>query len=375
MEAETDAHWMSHALELAARGRCGASPNPMVGAVILDADGELVGAGYHAAYGGPHAEVEALRQAGQRAIGGTMYVTLEPCAHTGKTPPCVDAIIAAGLRRVKVATRDPNPHAAGGIERLQAAGIEVDVGVGSDPARRLNQRFILWVEQGRPWVTLKSAVSLDGKIATSSGQSQWITGSEARRRSLELREEHDAILVGVGTVLADDPQLTRRLDINPVDHWQRIILDSRLRTPLDARVVREDPQLTTIAHTKQAPTAAREALAAGGVTLLELPEGDGGKVHIPALLEHLAASRVAALLVEGGATVTGSFVDAGLVDEAIFFIAPLLIGGPAPSAVAGSGFAELGEALHLVFSNVELVGDDLEVHAVRPEESHVHRPD
>jgi diaminohydroxyphosphoribosylaminopyrimidine deaminase/5-amino-6-(5-phosphoribosylamino)uracil reductase len=366
---------MRRALNLAKRGRYGTSPNPMVGAVVLDPHGQVVGEGYHAAFGGPHAEVIALQDAGARARGGSLFVTLEPCAHYGKTPPCVDAIISSGVRRVVVAMRDPNPEATGGVERLRAEGVDVSVGGDANGARALNRRWLTWVQERRPWVTLKAAVSLDGRIATRTGKSKWITGEAARQRSLELREEHDAILVGVGTVLADDPRLTRRLGLNRTGSWFRIVLDSRLRTPSDATIVRFDPDLTIIVHTPEASQEDKERLESAGVHLMESPADDSGRVELHQLLTNLAWRGVAALLVEGGAKVHGSFVDADLVDEVVVFIAPILIGGAAPAAVAGTGFADLGLAPRFRFEGIELRGDDLELRAVRPETSDVHGAD
>ena len=373
--SDADRRWMRRALELAARGRFGASPNPMVGAVVLDPDGRLVGEGYHASCGGPHAEVMALREAGERARGGSLYVTLEPCAHQGRTPPCVDAILSAGIRRVVAAMREPNPPAAGGLERLRAEGVDATLGSDGDRARSLNRRWLTWVQERRPWVTLKAAVSLDGRIATRTGQSKWITGDAARHRSLELREEHDAILVGVDTVIADDPRLTRRLGLNPRSDWTRIVLDSRLRTPTGARVVREDPDQTLIVHTSEASPDDRRRLADAGVGLLEIAANDQGRIDLHQLLERLGRRDVAALLVEGGAAVHGSFADAELVDEAVFFIAPLIIGGPAPAAVAGRGVADLELATRLRFESVARHGEDLELRAARPEDGDVHRAD
>ena len=372
---DADARWMRRAFELAARGRFGASPNPMVGAVVLDQDGRVVGEGYHARCGGPHAEVVALREAGERARGGSLFVTLEPCAHHGRTPPCVDAILSAGIRRVVAAMREPNPHAGGGLDRLRAEGVDAGIGGDSDRARALNRRWLTWVHERRPWVTVKAAVSLDGRIATRTGQSKWITGEAARRRSLELREEHDAIVVGVGTVLADDPLLTRRLGLNPREGWTRVVLDSRLRTPTAAQVVQADPEQTLIAHTPEAAPAERRRLEATGVQLLEIAAGDDGRVELHQLLEQLARREVAALLVEGGSAVHGAFADAGLVDEAIFFVAPLLIGGPGLSAVGGRGVADLELASRLRFEGIERHGNDLELRAVRPEDEDVHGSD
>ena len=372
---DTDHRWMERALELAALGRCGASPNPMVGAVVVDAQGDLVGEGYHAAFGGPHAEVVALADAGERAHGGTLYVTLEPCAHHGKTPPCVDAILAAGLQRVVVALSEPTSQAGGGCDRLRAEGIDVHEGPGAERSRTLNRRWLHWVRYNRPWVTLKAAVSLDGRVATREGHSKWITGEGARERGLELREEHDAILVGVETILADDPQLTRRLGLNPVSGWRRIVLDSKLRTPSDAVVVQSQPESTLIYHTAEAPVEDRRRLREAGVELVELRADSGGRVDIGAALDHLARREVAALLVEGGPTVHGSFNDAEMVDEVALFIAPFIIGGEGPSAIAGRGISTLEAAQRLVFEDIDRHGEDLEIRAVRPEEADVHGAD
>lgn len=374
-DADAMGTWMDRALALAAGGRYGASPNPMVGAIVLDAAGRLAGKGFHARYGGPHAEIVALAEAGERARGGTLVVTLEPCAHQGKTPPCTDAILAAGVRRVLVAMRDPHQEAAGGIERLRAEGLDVTVGRDANGARRLNRRWLTFVEERRPWVTLKAAVSLDGRMATHAGQSRWITGEQARRRGLELREEHDAILVGVNTILADDPRLTRRLGLNPSDVWWRIVLDSRLHTPSGATVLAGAPKRTVIAHGPDAPPADRRRLEGAGARLLEVPSDPRGRVDLHRLLEELARLEIAALLVEGGAQVHGSFADAGLVDEVVFFVAPMLIGGPGPSAVAGDGVAELATAPRFRFEVVSRWGADVELHGVRPEESDVHGAD
>ncbi len=372
---DPDRHWMERALELAALGRCGASPNPMVGAVIVDSLGRLAGEGYHAAFGGPHAEVVALAEAGERARGGTLYVTLEPCAHHGKTPPCTDAVIAAGLRRVVVALREPTSTAGGGCDRLRAEGMEVHEGLGAERSRTLNRRWLHWVRYNRPWVTMKAAVSLDGRVATREGESKWITGEGARERGLELREEHDAILVGVETILADDPRLTRRLGLNPVSSWRRIVLDSRLRTPTEATVVQQQPESTLIYHTSKASVEDRRRLREAGVELVELRAGDDGRVDLEAALNHLARREVAALLVEGGPTVHGSFNDAELVDEVALFIAPFVIGGDGPSMVSGRGIATLEAARRLVFEDIDRHGDDLEIRAVRPEETDVHGAD
>jgi diaminohydroxyphosphoribosylaminopyrimidine deaminase/5-amino-6-(5-phosphoribosylamino)uracil reductase len=366
---------MTRALELAAKGRYGTSPNPMVGAVVLDAEGALAGEGYHAAFGGPHAEVKAITDAGDRARGGTLYVTLEPCSHHGKTPPCVDAILDAGIERVVIALAEPTSAAGGGADQLRAEGVEVHDGTGSEQSRSLNRRWLHWATFHRPWVTLKAAVSLDGKVATREGDSMWITGEASRTRSLELREEHDAILVGVETVLADDPRLTRRLGLNPVPGWRRVILDSKLRTPSSARVVQTEPETTIIVHTVEASSEDRRRLRDAGVELVELRAGDDGRVDIEALLDHLGRKEIAALLVEGGPTVHGSFSDAEQVDEVDLFVAPFIIGGAAPSAVAGRGIATLETAKRLRFETIDRHGDDFEIRAVRSEDADVHGAD
>lgn len=372
---DPDKRWMARALELAALGRFGASPNPMVGAVIIDSSGILVGEGYHRVFGGPHAEVAALAEAGESARGGTLYVTLEPCSHYGKTPPCVDAILAAGISRVVIAQGDPTDTAGGGAMRLESEGVDVHEGPGSDQSRILNRRWLRWARFHRPWVTLKAAVSMDGRVATREGDSQWITGDEARQRGLQMREEHDAILVGVETVLADDPRLTRRLGLNPGSGWRRIVLDSRLRTPTDAIVVQTDPESTLIAHTSEATAKDRRRLREAGVTMVELRAGDDGRIDLEALLDHLARQEVTALLVEGGPTVHGSFHDADLYDEIALFMAPFVIGGQAPAAVAGRGIPNLEVAQRLQFEAIERHGDDLLVRAVRAEDADVHGSD
>lgn len=370
-----ESEWMGCALDLALRGRFGASPNPMVGAVVVDSAGNLVGEGYHAAWGSPHAEIMALGQAGARARGGTLYVTLEPCSHHGKTPPCVDAIIAAGIQRVVVALRDPNPVASGGVERLRAEGIEVTVTSGSASARLLNRRWLKSVRQRRPWVTLKAAMSLDGRIATRSGQSQWITGEAARLRSLELREEHDAILVGIGTVLADNPRLTRRLGLNPGLRWRRIVVDSHLRTPIASKIVESEPAMTLLVHTRAADPERRDRLQQAGVETLELASDEQGRVALPPLLEELGRREIAALLVEGGSQVHGAFVDGDLYDEVVLFVAPMIIGGGGLPAIGGTGVDELIQAPRLVLESIERRDDDLELRGVRQEDASVHGVD
>jgi diaminohydroxyphosphoribosylaminopyrimidine deaminase/5-amino-6-(5-phosphoribosylamino)uracil reductase len=367
---------MSLALDLAARGRCGASPNPMVGAVVLDAEGEMVGSGYHARCGGPHAEVNALKEAGERARGGTIFVTLEPCSHYGRTPPCCNAIIDAGINRVVMAMRDPTPTAGGGCDRLIEAGIDVVVGPGEGPSRQLNRRWLRSVSEGRPWITLKAGVSLDGRIATRIGESQWITSEAARRRGLELREEHDAILVGISTVLADNPRLTRRLNMNPEEAWLRIVLDSTLRIPSECHLVADEPETTLVVHTNAAARSEKQRLRDCGVQTLEVRASADGRIELEDLLPRLARIHISALMVEGGAEVHGSFVDHDLYDEAVLFVAPMILGGAAPPAVGGLGIAHLRDAPRLQFDGVERIGTDVELRVSRrdePETDDVHR--
>jgi diaminohydroxyphosphoribosylaminopyrimidine deaminase/5-amino-6-(5-phosphoribosylamino)uracil reductase len=287
----------------------------------------------------------------------------------------VDSILAAGLERVVIALTEPTTLAGGGADRLRTEGVEVREGPGAEHSRSLNRRWLHWARFHRPWVTMKAAVSLDGRVATREGHSKWITGEGARNRSLELREEHDAILVGVETILADDPRLTRRLGLNPVQGWRRIVLDSKLRTPSEAEVVKNRPEITLIYHTTEATAEDRRRLREAGVELIELRAGDDGRVDLEALLDHLARREVAALLVEGGPTVHGSFNDAELVDEVALFVAPFIIGGKGPSAVAGRGIASLEAANRLVFEDIDRHGEDLEIRAVRPEEADVHGAD
>jgi diaminohydroxyphosphoribosylaminopyrimidine deaminase/5-amino-6-(5-phosphoribosylamino)uracil reductase len=294
---------MRRALELAVAGRYGASPNPLVGAVVLDSDGRVVGEGAHRRCGGPHAEVEAFAAAGKRARGGTLVVTLEPCAHQGRTPPCVDGVLAAGVRRVVIGTRDPNPRVDGrGVAVLAAAGVEVIEGVESEACRAANVRYFHWISTGRPFVAAKVAMSVDGKIAARGGRARWITSEESRREGHLLREEYDALLVGVGTVLADDPRLLRRLGLNPEPGLRRVVLDSSLRTPPDAALLRERPQDVVI-FSRQAVAALRRALEATGATVVEVGDDGHGRCDLGEALRWLGERQVSSLLVEGGSEV------------------------------------------------------------------------
>ncbi len=351
---------MAEALRLAQRARGRTSPNPMVGAILVK-DGRVVGTGYHPKAGEPHAEIFALRQAGPEARGATMYVTLEPCSHHGRTPPCVDAIIEAGVTEVHIAMIDPNPLVAGrGKAALEAAGIRVVVGEHEAEARALNEAFVHWITTGTPFVMAKFAMSLDGKIATHTGDARWISGPASRRFTHELRDQVDAILVGAGTVLADNPQLTTRLDREDVRHPLRVILDSRGRIPLNVRVY--DPTLpgrTLVATTAAMPPSHRETLLAQGVDVWVLPDEDG-RVSLTALLKRLGEHEVTTLLVEGGSTVLGAFFDQGLIHKVLAFIAPVIIGGnEAPTPVGGQGVKRLASAWRLDRVELKRLGEDV----------------
>jgi diaminohydroxyphosphoribosylaminopyrimidine deaminase/5-amino-6-(5-phosphoribosylamino)uracil reductase len=359
---QADKNFMKMALRLAARGAGWVSPNPMVGAVVMR-QGEVVGRGWHRRYGGPHAEVEALRAAGEQARGATLYVTLEPCNHHGLTPPCTEAILAAGVTRVVAATPDPNRKVSGGgAAFLREKGGQVEIGLLAAEVRRLNEAWFTWVETGRPFVIAKAACSLDGKIATRTGDSQWLTGERARAFGHRLRHECDAILVGVETVLADDPQLTTRLSRRCSKDPIRVVLDSRLRTPPTARLLHlNSPAPTWIATTPAAPREKIQALEALGATVLVLP-AKGRRVALQPLVEELGRQRVQSLLVEGGAEVLGAFFAAGLVDKFYFFYAPKFLGGQdALSVIGGAGVARLAEAHQARDLSLRRLGPDLMV--------------
>lgn len=352
-----DAAFMREAIAEAWLADYRTSPNPMVGCVVVNR-GRVVGRGHHQRAGGPHAEVGAIAAAGDRARGADVYVTLEPCSYHGRTPACAELLVSTGVRRVVIADTDPNPRVnGGGIERLRAAGIEVITGVEADAARPLSEFFAAHVRSGRPFVTAKFAASLDGRIATASGESRWITGDEARLHGHRLRHSHDAIAVGVGTVLADDPALTCRIDAarQPL----RVIFDSRLRTPPGARAVAAEGG-AVIFCTKAAEAGPEEALAAAGATVVRLPQSRGG-VDLRAALTWLGERDCISVLAEGGPGVLGSLHDDHLVDKVVAYLAPRLIGGSAPAAVAGSGVASLDSAPLLHRVEVTRAGDDVVV--------------
>lgn len=353
-----DAALMRRALDLAARGWGQTAPNPMVGAVVVR-DGEVVGEGWHAAYGGPHAEVVALRAAGERARGATVYVTLEPCAHVGKTPPCTEALIRAGVHRVVIAAHDPNPTAAGGAERLREAGIEVVDGVEQQPALELNGCFFHSFVSDRPWVTIKLALSVDGGIADATRARGWLTGPEARAEVHRMRAGVDAIAVGIGTALADDPLLTVRDAPAPRVAPLRVVFDSTARLPLDAALVRTARETRTMVVASRPDAARAAALRARGVEVLEAP----------AAREALVALRtrgVRSLLVEGGAGMTASLLRDRLVDRVVIFRAPVVLGAGAlnPFAELPGARPELAERWRVV-SRRAFGDDEMTTYAVR----------
>ena len=355
-----DDRFMWAALDLARRGRGKTNPNPMVGAVVVR-DGQIVGTGYHRAAGELHAEIMALRKAGESAGGAVLYVNLEPCVHQGRTGPCVDAIISAGICKVVAAMEDPNPLVCGrGFQKLREAGVKVETGVLKEKACRLNEVFIKQITTGRPFVIVKSAVTADGKIATRTGRSRWITGEKARAFVHRLRNNSDAIAVGVDTVLQDDPRLTARLEEGGGKDPQRIVIDSRARLPIDARMINMPSRAATVlATTAAAPPDKVKALQEKGVEVLTIP-GREGRVDLAELMVKLGERGVCQLLVEGGGTLNYSLLQAGLIDKVMLFIAPLIVGGrESPTAFDGSGVAGLDEAWHLEDLEIKRYDGDL----------------
>ncbi len=357
--SDADRVHMREALELAARAGWRTHPNPQVGALVVKGK-RVIGRGYHRKAGGPHAERLALRQAGRGARGATLYVTLEPCCHHGRTPPCTDAVLSAGISRVVASMRDPNPVVGGrGLAILRKANVRVDVGLFGNEARRLNEAFCRRVEHNRPWVILKSAVSLDGKIATASGDSKWISSPESRAHAHTLRDQVDAILVGIGTILIDDPRLTTRLKSGQGRNPARVILDSKLQIPLKAKALNRRTRTDIIiATTARADGRRAQKLIGQGVEVWTLPS-EKGKVSLRRLLSRMAERRITTLLVEGGGEVAGSFLSQGLVDRICFYMAPILIGGEnAPGPLKGKGAAKLSEAFQIKEVSVKPVGPD-----------------
>jgi len=348
-DSSLDLYWAARAIELAQRADYWTSPNPMVGAIVLDRDGRLAGEGYHHRAGQPHAEQEALAAAGPRARGGTLYVNLEPCVHLHRTPSCVEAVILAGLERVVISMADPDERVRGlGIEKLEAAAIRAVVGTHEDRAQRLNEFYVKHRTTGRPFVTAKFGMSLDGKIASRTGESRWITGEQSRAHGHRLRHVHDAILVGVNTVIKDDPELTARLGGAELRQPLRVIIDSQLRTPPTAKVVGAN---TLIASTRSG--------GVGDAETMQLPATADGRVALEPLLDALGKRGILSLLVEGGSETHSSFFAAGLVDKVQAYIAPRLIGGrDAPGPIGGKGVDHLVQATPLRDVDMTRLGAD-----------------
>lgn len=349
--------YMRMALRLARRGEGLVSPNPMVGAVIVKG-GEIVGRGYHQYFGGSHAEVEAIKDAGEKARGATLFVSLEPCSHFGKTPPCTDIIVKTGIRKVVIAILDPNPLTHGkGADILEKAGIDVKIGLCENEARRINETFFKYIREKMPYITVKAAASLDGKIATSTGESKWITSEKARKWGKTMREKEDAILVGVNTVIEDDPELCPLRD---KERYLRIILDSKLRIPLKAKVLKNQSKYPTLIFTTtQANKRKIERLQDAGVKV-EIVADKERRVDVKEVLEKLGRMEVARVLVEGGGEVIGSFFLENLVDKLFLFLSPRIIGGrKAPTWVEGKGFGSLQNALKVKITNLRHLGEDI----------------
>jgi diaminohydroxyphosphoribosylaminopyrimidine deaminase/5-amino-6-(5-phosphoribosylamino)uracil reductase len=382
--ADSDRRHLARAIEIAEQGRGRVSPNPLVGAVIADRDGPI-GEGYHGELGGPHAEVEAIRAAGDHDLSdATMYISLEPCCHHGRTPPCTDAIREAGISRVIVASDDPSEHASGrGLGILRDEGLDVVLIDGdlADRARLLNQPFRKHARTGRPWVLFKSAMTLDGKVATRGGDSKWISGEASRERAHHWRAECDAVAVGIGTALADDPQLTARVqDFGSVEigasrspqgnaerfprQPRRVVFDSLGRLPVDGQLVRDARRTPlTVVVSRAAPRAATDALVAHGADVV-VATGENEPARVCSALDQLGAAGIGSILLEGGPHLAGAFMDAGEVDEVRLFLAPLILGGrTARDPIEGEGVDQIAEAVRVLDLSCERIGDDLQVSA------------
>lgn len=352
--------YMRRALDLAALARGRTNPNPMVGAVIVK-DEQVVGEGYHRQAGTPHAEIHALNQAGEQAAGATLFVTLEPCSHFGRTPPCADAVIHAGISKVVIATLDPNPRVAGdGLRKLSAAGVKAEVGVLESEARRLNQVFFKYIQTRLPYAALKTAMTLDGKIAASGGDSRWVTGESSRQFVHQLRNTHDAIMAGIGTILKDDPMLNTRLDTGDVKHPVRIIIDGALQLPLNSNIARTaERQRTILFCSNRSDPKVQLKLEKQGLEVISL-DCDPDLVPLETVLEIVGDMELCSVLVEGGGEINAYLLEHDLLDKCYWFVAPKLIGGRgAPSPVGGQGRALMGDAVEL--KSIELQRFDRDI--------------
>ncbi|MDQ8735510.1 bifunctional diaminohydroxyphosphoribosylaminopyrimidine deaminase/5-amino-6-(5-phosphoribosylamino)uracil reductase RibD [Paenibacillus sp. LHD-38] len=357
MDILNDEYYMGLALEMASKSSGQTGINPVVGCVVVK-DGRIIGIGTHLKRGTGHAEVHALQMAGAEAEGATVYVTLEPCSHFGKTPPCCERIIDAKAARVVVASGDPNPEVSGrGIARLREEGIDVTVGVLEQRSQQLNEKFNKYITTRLPFVTLKTASTLDGKIASRTGDSRWVTGTAAREQVHTLRHQHEAIMVGIGTVLADDPLLNTRAAVPAIDPV-RIIVDSTLRLPLDARVVVDRSVRTIVLTSGQASEDRRHALEAAGIEVVTC--GSDEKVDLIAGMKKLGELEIGSILLEGGGQLNGAMLEAGLIDKIVLYYAAKIIGGvDAPGAFTFAGFEKMADAVQLERVSVEMAGEDI----------------
>jgi diaminohydroxyphosphoribosylaminopyrimidine deaminase/5-amino-6-(5-phosphoribosylamino)uracil reductase len=366
LKTDTDRRHLARAIEIAEHGRGRVSPNPLVGAVIVR-DGTVLAEGFHREYGAPHAEVEAIRAAGDEDLtGATMYVSLEPCCHHGKTPPCTSAIRAAGIKRVVVGSDDPSEHASGrGLGILRDDGVEVEIAEGelATRARLLNQPFRKRARTGRPWILFKSAMTLDGKVATRAGDSKWISGEASRHRAHHWRAECDAVVVGIGTALADDPQLTARIE-GVHRQPRRVVFDALARLPLDSQLVRDAREIPlTVVVSRAARRRSSDALETHGVDVLVAP-GANEPARVLSALDQLGAAGIGSILLEGGPHLAGAFLDAGEIDEIRLFLAPMVLGGKtARDPLEGEGVDVIADAVRALTLDCERVGEDLLVSA------------
>ena len=363
MVNDNDLKYMQQALDLSLQGAGKVNPNPLVGAVLVR-DGRVIGEGFHRVFGGPHAEINAIEAAGGSARGATMYVTLEPCNHHGKTPPCTQRIIKEGICRVVVGMTDPNPDVTGnGIGALKDAGVEVTMGILSDQISRTNEVFTNWVIRKRPFVAMKTAMTLDGKIASRTGDSRWISGESSRAFVHNLRHSFSAIMVGVDTVIHDDPSLTDRSQRNSASHPLRIVVDTHGRTPLTAKVMDTALAPTLIALTADAPEVKVKAFQKEGAEIITCPEKDG-HVDLDFLMRSLGDRGIDSVLLEGGGMLNFSALRHGIVDKLFAFIAPMIIGGKeAISPVEGEGFEKISDAIGLEISQVRRYDQDVLIEA------------
>ena len=360
MSSSEDKKYMQRALDLAARAIGRTSPNPLVGAVLVK-NSEIVGEGYHRKAGTPHAEINALQAAGDNARDATLYVTLEPCSHYGRTAPCADAVVKAGVKRVVIACLDHNPRVSGrGVKILQDAGIETSVGVLQEQALRLNEFFFKYIQTGIPFISLKVATTLDGKIATSTGDSRWISSEASRKYVHELRNIYDAIMVGIGTVLKDDPMLNTRLDRKDTRDPVRVIIDSQLEIPLSSNIARSaNRQKTIVFCSRQADQEKLKLIQESGIEVVQV-EGSKDKLLLQEVFKVLGDREIMSIMVEGGGEINGYLIEKHLIDKVYWFIAPKLVGGrEAPTAVGGVGIEKLKDALPVKSLQISRFADDI----------------